>query len=92
MPLGRFSHHAYSVIKFNHLTAYLRQLGRNGFQMLGNHVLNHDIASGGSCSAHKCACLNLIRYNGILSAVKTVHSPDTNCIRTGSLYIGAHAV
>ena len=92
MSLGRFSHHADSVIKFNHLTAYLRQLGGNGLQMLGNHVLNHDIASGGSRGAHERTCLNLVRYNGILGSMETVYTPDTNCISTGSLYIGAHAV
>ena len=40
--------------------------------LLGNHVLNHDIASGGSRGAHERTCLNLVRYNGILGSMPTV--------------------
>ena len=60
--------------------------------MLRNHVFHHDIALGGCCGKHKGSCLDLVRNDRVLRAMKLLHSADTDHIGSCTLDVGSHAV
>ena len=92
MSLYRFSYHTDCIIKFNHFTADLNELGRNSFQMLRDHIFHHDIPSGCCCSTHKSTCFDLIRDNRILGSMKLAYATDTDSICTSTFNIGSHTI
>ena len=92
MALCGLTHHAHLVVKLNYLASHLHQLGGNGLQMLGNHILHHHVAPGNRSGAHKGSRLDLVGNNGILRSVQPVYTADANGIRSGALDIGAHTV
>ena len=60
--------------------------------MLWNHISDIDVPSGGSCCHHIGSRLDLIRYDRVFTAMKALHTTDTDGIRTGTFYIGTHTV
>ena len=84
--------YTYGIIKLLNFTSDFLKLGCSSFEMLWNYILNCDITTGSCCSEHKGSCLNLVRNDGILCAVKLLNTLDTDHICTSTFDIGSHAV
>ena len=60
--------------------------------MLGDNVLDKNIALCCSGSYHKCACLDLIGDNCIVGTVKSLDTSDLDNVSTGTHNVSAHGV
>ena len=85
-------YHADRVVGFFHFAPNLQQFRADGFQMLGNYILDGNIPFGNSRGKHKRTGFNLIRNNSVFRPVQPGYALDTDHIRTGALDIGSHAV
>ena len=84
--------YTYGIIKLLNFTSDFLKLSCSSFEMLWNYILNCDIPTGSCCSEHKGSCLDLVRNDGILCAVKLLNTLDTDHICTSTFDIGSHAV
>ena len=84
--------YTYGIIKLLNFTSDFLKLGCSSFEMLWNYILNCDITTGSCCSEHKGSCLDLVRNDRILCAVKLLNTLDTDHICTSTFDIGSHAV
>ena len=81
-----------AVLIFLNDRAGFAQLCRNALKVLGDDVLDKNLAAGGRRGCHIGSRLNLVGNNGIAAAVKPVNSVDLYRIRTCSANIRAHGV
>ena len=84
--------HTHGFIKFLHLAASQTQLCGDGLQMLGNDIAHRNIAAGYCGSHHIAACLNLIRNDGIFTAVHALYTANADHIGACAANFSAHHV
>lgn len=84
--------HPDGVVELLHLSARLAELVGDGFQMLGDHILDQHIAAGGSSCYHIGTGFDLIGNDGIVGAVHHIHAVDLDDIGAGAADIRAHGV
>ncbi len=61
-----------------HLHAHLHQLGGDAVQMLGNDVVDADLAAGGGHGGHIGARLDLVGDDGVGAAPEALHALDAD--------------
>ena len=88
--LGR--HNAHGVVRLLHLASNLDKLGADGFQVLGNHVLDCHIPFRHSSGKHESPRLNLVGNNHVLRTVKPRNSFYSDNNGSGAFNHRAHTV
>src|SRR5699024_8867777 len=86
------SNYADCIVKLLNLASDFNQLRCGCLQMLGNDILNQNIAFCSSCSRHISAGLYHVRYNGIIGGMKLLHASDPDHIGAGAFNVGSHTV
>ena len=78
----------HGIVELFHLGTGTAQLGGNGLQMLGGHVLDQHIAAGGSGRHHVAAGLDLVRDDAVGAAVQLFHAAHLDHIGAGTAHVG----
>src|SRR5699024_8902475 len=89
---GLVAHHPHAVVPLLYGDAHLLQLGGNGLQVLGGHVLHGDVAAGGGSGHHVGASLDLVGDDGVGAAPQLLDAVDLDGVRAGAPDVGAHGV
>ena len=84
--------HQQGVVIFCDGYAHLHQLGADALHVLGDDVLQQQLAAGGRHGGHIGARLDLVGNNAVRAAGQALHAADLDGIRARALDVGAHGV
>ena len=80
------------ILMFENGNAHFAQLAGNALEVLGDDVLDENLAARARDSRHIRPGLDLVRDDGIETAVETARSADFYDVSAGAANVGAHGV